>query len=108
MWLPSWLAPDHKTLPTCKDNGPAIKKVAQFAELCRKIARVRWLFDQHRNVPKRVEVRELNERAMVKLARERKHLTDIIKMLLISPERSACATAASIRACRSRGANPGA
>src|ERR1700757_5086290 len=42
---------------------------------------VRQLFDRLRNVPKRVEVRELNERAVVKLATERKHLTDIIKMV---------------------------
>src|ERR1700751_2712006 len=44
-------------------------------------SRVRRLFDQLRNVPKRVEVRELNERTVVKLATERKHLTDIIKMV---------------------------
>ena len=39
------------------------------------------LFDQRRNLPKRVEVRDLNERTVVKLAIERKHLTDIIKMV---------------------------
>jgi hypothetical protein len=44
------------------------------------------LFDQRRNVPKRVEVRELNERAVVKLATERKHLTDIIKMIAYQAE----------------------
>jgi len=49
-------------------------------------ARVRRLFDQLRNVPKRVEVRELNERAVVKLATERKHLTDIIKMVAYQAE----------------------
>jgi hypothetical protein len=49
-------------------------------------ARVRRLFDQLRNVPKRVEVRELSERAMVKLATERKHLTDIIKMVAYQAE----------------------
>jgi len=49
-------------------------------------ARVRGLFDQLRNVPKRVEVRELNERAVVKLATERKHLTDIIKMVAYQAE----------------------
>ena len=38
-------------------------------------ARVSRLFDQRRKVPKRVEVRELNERTVVKLATERKHLT---------------------------------
>jgi hypothetical protein len=49
-------------------------------------ARVAQLFDQRRNVPKRVEVRELNERALVKLAPERKHLTDIIKMVAYQAE----------------------
>jgi transposase len=49
-------------------------------------ARVAQLFEQRRDVPKRVEVRDLNERAMVKLATERKHLTDIIKMVAYQAE----------------------
>jgi transposase len=49
-------------------------------------ARVSRLFDQRRKVPKRVEVRELNERTVVKLATERKHLTDIIKMVAYQAE----------------------
>ena len=49
-------------------------------------ARMNRLFDQRRNVPKRVEVRELNERTVVKLATERKHLTDIIKMVAYQAE----------------------
>jgi transposase len=49
-------------------------------------ARVSRLFDQRRNVPKRVEVRELNERTVIKLATERKHLTDIIKMVAYQAE----------------------
>jgi transposase len=49
-------------------------------------ARVSRLFDQRRNLPKRVEVRELNERTVVKLATERKHLTDIIKMVAYQAE----------------------
>ena len=49
-------------------------------------ARVAQLFEQRRDVPKRVEVRELNERAVVKLATERKHLTDIIKMVAYQAE----------------------
>ena len=49
-------------------------------------ARVRRLFDQRRKVPKRVEVRELNERTVVKLATESKHLTDIIKMVAYQAE----------------------
>ena len=44
------------------------------------------LFEQRRGVPKRVEVRDLNERAVVKLATERKHLTDIIKMVAYQAE----------------------
>jgi transposase len=44
------------------------------------------LLDQRRDIPKRVEVRELNERTVVKLATERKHLTDIIKMMAYQAE----------------------
>src|SRR6201987_624385 len=43
--------------------------------------RVAQLFAQRQTLPKRVEVRDLNERTVVKLATERKHLTDIIKMV---------------------------
>jgi transposase len=49
-------------------------------------ARVGQLFDQRRNVPKRVEIRDLNEQAVVRLATERKHLTDIIKMVAYQAE----------------------
>jgi hypothetical protein len=56
------------------------------AQLRKARARVSRLFDQRRNVPKRVEVRELNERTVVKLATERKHLTDIIKMVAYQAE----------------------
>src|ERR1700731_3496328 len=49
-------------------------------------ARVAQLFEQRRDVPKRVEVRALNERTIVKLATERKHLTDIIKMVAYQAE----------------------
>jgi transposase len=44
------------------------------------------LLDQRREIPKRAEVRELNQRALVKLATERKHLTDIIKMVAYQVE----------------------
>jgi len=43
--------------------------------------RVAKLCAQREDLPKRVEVHDLNERAVVKLATERKHLTDIIKMI---------------------------
>jgi hypothetical protein len=49
-------------------------------------ARVAQLLNQRRDVPKRVEIRDLSERAMVKLAGERKHLTDIIKMVAYQGE----------------------
>ena len=49
-------------------------------------ARVSQLFDQRRNIPKRVEIRDLNEQAVAKLATERKHLTDIIKMVAYQAE----------------------
>ena len=44
------------------------------------------LLNQRRDAPKRVEVRELNNRTLVKLATERKHLTDIIKMVAYQAE----------------------
>jgi transposase len=49
-------------------------------------ARVAQLAAQRQELPKRVEVRDLNERAVVKLATERKHLTDIIKMVAYQAE----------------------
>jgi hypothetical protein len=49
-------------------------------------ARVARLFEQRRHVLKRVEVRDLSERTVVKLATERKHLTDIIKMIAYQAE----------------------
>ncbi len=58
---------------------------------------------------KRVEVRDLSERAVVKLATERKHLTDIIKMVAYQAESDLVALLrASLRPCRSRGPNPAA
>ena len=39
------------------------------------------LVAQRRSIPKRVETRDISEQAVVKLATERKHLTDIIKMV---------------------------
>jgi transposase len=49
-------------------------------------ARVAQLSEQRHDVPKRVEVRDLNERTLIKLATERKHLTDIIKMVAYQAE----------------------
>jgi transposase len=49
-------------------------------------ARVARLFEQRRDVPQRIEVQDLNDRALVRLATERKHLTDIIKMVAYQAE----------------------
>jgi len=49
-------------------------------------ARVAQLVEQRRGVPERVEVRDASERAVVKLATERKHLTDIVKMVAYQTE----------------------
>ena len=48
--------------------------------------RLARLIDKRRGVPPRVEIRDLSERAVVKLATERKHLTDIIKMAAYQAE----------------------
>jgi hypothetical protein len=48
--------------------------------------RVARLFERRRKTLKRVEVRDLSERAVVKLATERKHPTDIIKMVAYQAE----------------------
>jgi transposase len=48
--------------------------------------RVAKLIAQRREVPQRVEIRDLSEPAVVKLATERKHLTDIIKMVAYQAE----------------------
>ena len=49
-------------------------------------ARVAQLIEQRRDVPQRVEIRDLSETAVVKLATERKHLTDLIKMVAYQAE----------------------
>jgi hypothetical protein len=49
-------------------------------------ARVAKLIEQRRNVPQRVEIRDLSDHAVVKLATERKHLTDLIKMVAYQAE----------------------
>ena len=49
-------------------------------------ARLARLIEQRREVPQRVEIRDLSENAVVKLATERKHLTDLIKMVAYQAE----------------------
>ncbi len=48
--------------------------------------RVAKLLKQRRALPRRIEVRDLAENALVKLATERKHLTNIIKMVAYQAE----------------------
>ena len=48
--------------------------------------RVAKLFEQRCDLPQRLEIRDLSETAVVKLASERKHLTDIIKMVAYQAE----------------------
>lgn len=49
-------------------------------------ARVARLLEQRRDVAKRVQVRDLGVPAAIRLATERKHLTDIVKMLAYQAE----------------------
>jgi transposase len=49
-------------------------------------ARLAKLIEQRRSVAQRVEIRDLTQGAVVKLASERKHLTDIIKMVAYQAE----------------------
>lgn len=44
------------------------------------------LLNQRRRIPARVEIRDLHEGALVRLATERKHLTDLIKMVAYQAE----------------------
>jgi len=48
--------------------------------------RMAQLSAQRQDLPKRLAVRDLNERAVVRLATERKHLTDIVKMVAYQAE----------------------
>jgi transposase len=70
--------------PTMRGFKIAHSRLGKQLRIAR--ARVSQIFDRRRGVPKRVEVRDLNERAVVKLATERKHLTDIIKMVAYQAE----------------------
>lgn len=61
-----------------------------YATLGKKLrvarARLARLIRQRREVPQRVEIQDLSEHAVVKLATERKHLTDLIKMVAYQAE----------------------
>jgi transposase len=70
--------------PTMRGFKIAYGKLGQQLRAARD--RLARLIDKRRNVPQRVEIRDLSERAVVKLATERKHLTDIIKMVAYQAE----------------------
>jgi transposase len=70
--------------PTMRGFKIAHRKLGKQLHAAR--AHVARLFKRRRDVLKRVEVRDLSERAVVKLATERKHLTDIIKMIAYQAE----------------------
>jgi hypothetical protein len=73
---------DVLTYPNLAEVGPVSSASRPLRKQPRAArARVARLFERHRNVLQRVEVRDLSERAVVKLATQRKHLSDIIKMI---------------------------
>jgi transposase len=74
----------EKRRPTMRGFKIANSKLGK--QLRKARARVSQLCDRRRSVPERVEVRDLNERTVVKLATERKHLTDIVKMVAYQAE----------------------
>ena len=70
--------------PTMRGFKIAHGRLGQQLRAARE--RLRKLLDQRRRLPKRVEIRDLGEQTIVKLATERKHLTDLIKMLAYQAE----------------------
>jgi hypothetical protein len=70
--------------PTMRGFKIAYGKLGKQLRMARD--RVAQLCAQRQDLPKRVEIRDLNEGAVVRLATERKHLTDIIKMVAYQTE----------------------
>jgi len=70
--------------PTMRGFKIAYGKLGRQLRAAR--ARVARLIAQRRNAPQRVAIRDLSDRAVVKLAAERKHLTDLIKMVAYQAE----------------------
>lgn len=79
-------AADHagQHRPTMRAFKLAHSRLAEQLRTAR--TRLARLIKLRRNVPKLVEVRDLNQQTVVKLATERKHLTDIIKMVAYQAE----------------------
>lgn len=70
--------------PTMRSFEIAYDKLGK--QLCAARKRLNKLKDKRRKLSARVEIRDLSEQAVVKLATERKHLTDLIKMLAYQAE----------------------
>jgi hypothetical protein len=70
--------------PTMRGFKIAYGKLGKKLRAAR--GRLQKLMDKRRDVPVRLEIRDLSEQAVVKLATERKHLTDIVKMLAYQAE----------------------
>ncbi len=70
--------------PTMRGFKIAYGKLGKTLRAAR--ARVARLIDKRRNVPQRLEIRDLSAPAVVKLATERKHLTDLLKMVAFQAE----------------------
>ena len=70
--------------PTMRGFKIAHGKLGQQLRAARD--RLRKLLDQRHRLPARVAIRDLGEQAVVRLATERKHLTDLIKMLAYQAE----------------------
>ena len=70
--------------PTMRGFKIAHGKLGQQLRAAR--GRLRKLLNQRHRLPARVELRDLGEQAVVRLATERKHLTDLIKMLAYQAE----------------------
>jgi prepilin-type processing-associated H-X9-DG protein len=70
--------------PTVRGFKIAHSKLGKKLRAARK--HLAELIDRRRAIPRRVEVRDLGEDAAIKLATERKHLTNIIKMVAYQAE----------------------
>lgn len=70
--------------PTMRGFKIAYGKLGKKLRTAR--TRLGKLLNQRRKLPTRVEIRDLSQGAVVKLATERKHLTDLIKMVAYQAE----------------------
>ena len=70
--------------PTMRGFKIAYGKLSKQLRAAR--ARLAKLLDKRRHVPQRIAIRDLSANAVVKLATERKHLTDLVKMVAYQAE----------------------